>query len=234
MREYDDMDSNLWEFYVLGLEQYRYRVVDVNVPTPGLESTTVEAGAKYWSGVTIPEEVTVTFRETANGSIFSLMWVWQNEIYDFKNKVFRTSTGRNTDYSGGKKDGKLIIQQPKFGGLLNFARIKLLQEVQPGVGGTGRQIASYGSQVAQIADALSGGTISDQVEQLLYNNVIEFTLKGMRPKKIADMSMSYGQTEGRDIQITYLIDDLEVDTSKLLGKGEQFLIGNIKRSSALL
>lgn len=217
MREFNDLDSNLWEFYLLEHEGFKYRVVDVNLPLPGLESTTIGTGQKYWSDVTVPEEITVTLRETSDNHVFTLMWLWQNQIFDYKNKVFRTGN------KGGKKDGRLVIQKSKFGGLLNFARIKFLQEINTDLGSAGAyQALGVGSQQAQVLDILGDGNISSTVENFLFENKVKFELKGLRPKKIEDLSMSYGNTEGTTRTITLLLDDVEVNTKELATEFAQF------------
>lgn len=219
MREYNDLDSNLWEFYIDGYDQFKYRVVDVTLPLPGLESTSLNTGQKYWSDVQHPEEISVTLRETDSGHVFSLLWLWQNEIYDFKQNVFKTKY--NQTNPGGKKTGHLMVQKPRFGGLLNFAKIKFLQEIG-GVGGSSAA-ASQAKQMAQFQDILSGGQVSSAIEDLIYSNELKFEIQGMRPKKIDDMSFQYGNTEGKDISATFLIDDIDVNTTELMTKFNQML-----------
>ena len=78
------------------------------------------------------------------------------------------------------------------------------------------------------------GFIFWHLESFLYDNVIELTIKGMRPKKIADMSKSYGQTDGQDIEVTFLVDDVEINTDYLLRKFAQtlgFAAGNVGRAT---
>lgn len=226
MREYDDMDATLWEFSVEGYEQFKYRVTDASIPMPGLESTTLGTGEKYWTDVQHPEEINITFRETKEGHIFSFLWGWQNQIYDFEKNVFKV--GNN----GGKKNGLLSIQKPRLGGLLNFARIKLLQELN--YGGQTQTTLSYLGQAGQIADILAGGRGSEALEDFLFEDVIKFSIKGMRPKKIDDFSFTYNTTDPRDVSITFIVDDIKLNSQELFSRIVEQLGSSYARGIATL
>lgn len=93
--DYEFLNPNLWEFYFDDNQDIRFLVQTTSLPFIKFETETRNIGSKVLKSVTPEDTFSITFNETADFEVFDYMSKWMDDIFDKKERKFRSSTVEN-------------------------------------------------------------------------------------------------------------------------------------------
>lgn len=95
--DYDLQLVNLWDFYFTDFPNIKYRCQSVSTPFLTLETETRSTGTKHYTKATPEESFSATFLETTNFLTYAYFRSWMDSVYDQKERVFKSGTGKFKD-----------------------------------------------------------------------------------------------------------------------------------------
>ena len=124
--------SSLWELIVDGAPDLKFRVISVQLPFIQFETQTRKTGSKHYTEYKPEEDFTVTFYEVADFSTYEYFKDWQNDIFAFNARVWRTGSAgiRNftlafsRDFTFGIVQS-IVTGERRFNQAFRFERVKI-------------------------------------------------------------------------------------------------------------
>ena len=84
--------SSLWELLIEGAEDMKFRISSVSLPFIAFETQTRKTGSKHYIEYKPEEDFSITFRETSDFSTYDYFKDWQDQIFDYRTRVWKTGS----------------------------------------------------------------------------------------------------------------------------------------------
>ena len=230
---YGPQMSNLWEFFIDDWDEYghvsKIKVVSTSLPFITLEQEKRHTGHHFYSGYTMPDTFSITFREDTNFSVTKYFEDWRDRVFDMDKGVFRS--GVNQTKTGFiafstfkfKEDVNIGLKRYAIGkaeNLLTQARgtvLNKLKEVTTGFlpgatqaigrGIVQRGISEFNKKVGDLSLQPKIGELFEEVQTRSY------TLYGLRYLGMSDVSLDYGNQEQLQVTVNLGMDFIKEGTN---------------------
>ena len=192
LSEIDFQNANLWEFYFNTDIEIKYYAQSITLPFYGFE-TEAQIHTHYYTKSLPLDEITVTFLEDTNFRTLKFLRKWQEEIYDFDKKVFKTGDHSKSAIISFQKFKSLLPSGVlQVGSMITTAAVSVLQNIPIAPGLVGVPTAIGVNFTATVEGNRS------------------YELQNLKLKKIENQELNYTSTEPMTISAIFTVDKVNV------------------------